>query len=116
MTAKLYGFRSCDTVRKAMKWLEAHDVSYDFFDYRKETLDPKRVDDWFGRAGWEAVFNRNSATFKALPESETAGLDAKRARTMLLAETNLIKRPVLDTGDTLLFGFKPADYAAAFGK
>jgi arsenate reductase-like glutaredoxin family protein len=35
---------------------------------------------------------------------------------MILAETNLIKRPVLDTGGRLLFGFKPAEYEQIVGK
>ncbi len=93
-------------VRNAQKWLDAHGVEYEFFDYRKEELDPAVVDDWFARAGWESVFNRNSTTFKGLPEREKAGIDAKRAKRMMLAQTNLIKRPVLDTGRELLPGFK----------
>jgi Spx/MgsR family transcriptional regulator len=112
----LYGFKSCDTVRKARAWLDARDVNYDFFDYRVEKLDPKVVDGWFARAGWEKVFNRNSTAFKELPETEQAGIDQKKARAMILAETNLIKRPVLDAGGRLLFGFKPAEYEQIVGQ
>jgi arsenate reductase len=116
MTTTLYGFKSCDTVKKARKWLDDKGVAHRFFDYRVEKLDPKTVDDWFARAGWEQVFNRNSTTFKELPETEKAGIDAKKARKMILAETNLIKRPVLDTGGTLVFGFKADTFASATGK
>jgi arsenate reductase (glutaredoxin) len=115
MAVTLYGFAGCDTVKKARKWLEANGVSHEFFDYRKQRLDPKIVDGWFGRAGWEAVFNRNSTAFKELPEEQKAGIDAARAKDMILAETNLIKRPVLDTGSTLVFGFKADAYAGALG-
>jgi arsenate reductase (glutaredoxin) len=113
VSVRLYGFRGCDAVRKAMAWLDANAVPCDFFDYRRETLDASVVDDWFARAGWERVFNRNSTTFRELPERDKAGIDAARAKAMILAETNLIKRPVLDTGDTLLFGFKAPEWAAA---
>lgn len=116
MPATLYGFKSCDTVKKARKWLDDHNVEHRYFDYRAEKLDPKVVDDWFKRAGWEAVFNRNSTTFKELPEGEKTAIDAKKARAMILAETNLIKRPVFDTGKDLLFGFRADAYAAATGK
>lgn len=112
-TVRLYGFKSCDMVRNAMKWLDANGIAYEFFDYRRESLDPKTVDDWFARAGWEHVFNRNSTTYKELPESEKAGIDKRRAKRMLLAETNLIKRPVLDTGDQLLLGFKADTWSRA---
>ena len=108
---RLYGFKSCDTVRNAMKWLDANGVAYEFFDYRREKLSPTVVDDWFARAGWETVFNRNSTTFKELPDSEKSGINAQRAKQMLLAETNLIKRPILDTGNALLIGFKADTWA-----
>lgn len=118
MNAKvtLYGFRSCDTVRAAIAWLDANGVAHDFFDYRVHSLDPDIVDDWFVRAGWEQVLNRNATTFKALPESEKSGIDVTRAKQMILAQTNLIKRPVLDTGDVLLFGFKADAWSAALGR
>ncbi|MGV3709872.1 MAG: Spx/MgsR family RNA polymerase-binding regulatory protein [Gemmatimonas sp.] len=115
-TMQLYGFRSCDMVRNAMKWLDANGVAYEFFDYRKDDLDPKTLDNWFKRAGWETVFNRNSTAFKEMPESRKANIDQKRAKELILEETNLIKRPVLDTGDELLFGFKAQAWADKLGK
>lgn len=110
---RLYGFKSCDTVRNAMKWLDVNGVAYEFFDYRRDELDPNVVDDWFARASWEQVFNRKSTTFKELSEREKIDIDATRAKQMLLAETNLIKRPILDTGNALLFGFKADAWAQA---
>ena len=111
----LYGFKSCDMVRNATKWLEANDVAFEFFDYRRDQLDPAIVDDWFARAGWENVFNRNSTAFKELPERDKTGIDAKRAKQLIFTNTNLIKRPVLDTGDALLLGFKAETWASALG-
>lgn len=115
-TATLYGFKSCDMVRKAMKWLDEHHVAYEFVDYRREALDPKVVDEWFARAGWENVFNRNSTTFKELPESEKTGITPARAKRMILAETNLIKRPLLDTGTDILLGFKADAWSKSLDK
>ena len=48
-----------------------------------------------------------------MPEAEKATIDEGKARAMILAETNLIKRPVLDNGDRLVFGFRQKDYEAA---
>jgi Spx/MgsR family transcriptional regulator len=116
MTITIYGFNACDTVRKARRWLEAEGVEHRYFDYRKERLDPKVVDDWFRRVSWETVFNRGSTSFKELPEVQKSALDAAAARKLILADTNFIKRPVLDTGTELLFGFKPDAYAKVLGK
>jgi arsenate reductase len=112
----LYGFKSCDMVKNARKWLDGHGVAHDFFDYRKDRLDPAVVDDWFRRAGWETVFNRNSTSFKELPEATRAGIDEAEAKALIMEDTNMIKRPVLDAGGKLYFGFKPDVYAAHFGK
>ena len=115
-TIRLYGFKSCEMVRNATKWLIANDVAFEFFDYRREQLDPGVIDDWFTRAGWENVFNRNSTAFKELPERDKVGITATRAKQMIVAETNLIKRPVLDTGDAVLLGFNANSWATALGK
>jgi arsenate reductase len=109
----LYGFKSCDMVRAAMTWLDANGVAYTFVDYRKTPLSGATIDDWFARADWEQVFNRNATTFKALPPSEQAGVTNSKAKQMMLDNTNLIKRPLLDTGDTILLGFKAERWAEA---
>lgn len=115
MTVTIYGFKACDTVKKARNWLDAHKVAHRFFDYRVDSLDAATVDDWMKRAGWEAVFNRNSTSFKELSDAEKAKLGPKTARDMILSNTNFIKRPVLDTGKDLLFGFRQGDYEKAAG-
>ncbi|MGB6119163.1 MAG: Spx/MgsR family RNA polymerase-binding regulatory protein [Mesorhizobium sp.] len=116
MTTTLYGFKSCDMVRNAIKWLDANKVDYGYFDYRANPLEPKVVDDWFARAGWENVFNRNSTTYKEMSDAEKASIDERKAKELILANRNLIKRPVLDTGDQLLLGFKADRWAQALGK
>lgn len=115
MTVTLYGFKACSSVRNARAWLDAHGIAYDFHDYRATPLDPATVDGWFDRAGWEKVFNRASSAFRELPDDEKDGIDAAKAKKLILAETNFIKRPVLDVDGALTFGFKPQDYASRFG-
>ena len=116
MSVRIYGFKGCDTVKKALGWLTSHEVAHEFFDYRKQALDPQTIDDWFDRAGWETVFNRNSTSFKALTDAERSRIDAALAKELILADTNPIKRPVLATGKALLFGFRMGDYAKATGR
>jgi arsenate reductase len=109
----LYGFKGCDMVRAAMKWLDAQGVAYTFFDYRKAPLSETTIDDWFARAGWERVFNRNATTFKELSADEQASVNQARAKQLILGNTNFIKRPLLDTGDRILLGFKAEHWSAA---
>ena len=39
MTVTIYGIKNCDTMKKARTWLEAHDVAYDFHDYKASGID-----------------------------------------------------------------------------
>jgi arsenate reductase len=113
VTVELYGIPNCDTMKKARSWLDAHGVAYGFHDYKKEGVAEDRLRRWIGIAGWEVVLNRSGTTFRKLSESERTDLDADRAVTLMLAQPSMIKRPVLEAGETLLVGFTPERYDAA---
>ena len=61
---------------------------------------------------WEVLLNRAGTTFKKLPDAEKEGLTEKKAIALMLAQPSMIKRPVLESGSTLLVGFRPDQYAA----
>ena len=113
MTVELYGIPNCDTMKKARTWLGEHGVAYVFHDYKKEGVAEDRLRRWIDIAGWEVVLNRSGTTFRKLPESKRTDLDADRAVTLMLAQPSMIKRPVLEAGETLLVGFTPERYDAA---
>ena len=113
MTITMFGIKNCDTIKKARTWLDAHDVDYAFHDYKTAGIDAAHLDDWIGRVGWEILLNRAGTTFRKLPDADRADLDAGKATALMLAQPSMIKRPVLDTGETLLVGFKPDRYEAA---
>lgn len=108
----MYGITTCDTIRKARTWLESRDVPYRFHDYRAEGIDAGKLDGWVGKVGWERLLNKGSTTFRELPDKDKAGLDEKKAKTLMLANSTMIKRPVLEVGDTILVGFKADVYEA----
>jgi len=112
MIPTLYGIPNCDTVKKARVWLDQHGVSHAFHDYRKAGIDRPRLEAWVAEHGWETVLNRAGTTFRALPDTDRTGLDTDRAVALMLARPSMIKRPVLETGDRTLVGFKPDLYAS----
>jgi arsenate reductase (glutaredoxin) len=113
MTITIYGIKACDTMKKARDWLDGHGVAYAFHDYKTAGIDRARLERWVGAVGWEVLLNRAGTTFRKLPDADKAPLDAGKAVALMLAQPSMIKRPVLDLGDTLLVGFKPDAYAAA---
>ncbi len=113
---KLYGIPNCDTVKKARAWLTAHEIAYAFHDYKKAGVDAAALRGWVDRLGWEVLLNRAGTTFRALPDADKADLDADKAIAIMLANPSTIKRPVLESGEVLLAGFKPDTYLSAFNR
>jgi len=111
MTLKIYGIKNCDTMKKAFAWLEANGLSYELIDYKKAGVAAAHLSDWCARAGWETLLNRRSLTWKKLSDTERADVDEAKARALMTQYPSLIKRPLLDTGKTLLVGFDPEIYA-----
>ena len=114
MAIILYGIPNCDTMKKARAWLDAHGVAYTFHDYKKAGVDPAHLDRWIEARGWEALLNRSGTTFRKLPEAERAGLDAAKARALMIAQPSMIRRPVLAHDGGIEVGFTPDRYAAFF--
>lgn len=114
MTVTIHGIKACDTMKKAFVWLDAHGVAYEFHDYKKTGANRDDLTRWCARAGWQTVLNRSGTTFRKLPDDAKADLDAEKAIALMLAQPSMIKRPVLETGDTLEIGFNPDRYATIF--
>jgi Spx/MgsR family transcriptional regulator len=113
MMITIFGISNCDTVKRARQWLAAEGLEHRFHDVRKDGLDGARLDQWIAALGWEALLNRGGTTFRNLPDADKLGLDAARARALMLSEPAMIKRPVVDHGGKFLVGFKPDVWAAA---
>jgi arsenate reductase (glutaredoxin) len=112
MPVTLYGIKNCDTMKKARAWLDKHGVDYAFHDYKTAGIERERLERWENKVGWETLLNRTGTTFRKLPDTDKAGLNAKRALALMLAQPSMIKRPVLDLGGgKLLVGFAPERYA-----
>ncbi len=111
----IYGIKNCDTMKKARAWLDQHGVAYAFHDYKAAGIERGRLETWSGAVGWETLLNRAGTTFRALPDKDKDGLTEKKAIALMMAQPSMIKRPVLDAGGRLLVGFKPEQYAEAFG-
>ncbi|MCM2504529.1 ArsC family reductase [Aureimonas altamirensis] len=114
MTVSIYGIKNCDTMKKARAWLDSHGVSHVFHDYKIEPPEPARLQGWIDDLGWEAVLSRAGTTFRKLPDEAKSGLDAERAKALMLEQPSMIKRPMLEADGALLAGFSPAQYERLF--
>jgi len=108
----IYGLKNCDSCRKAVALLQDSGGDYRFHDLRADGLPAGRLERWLDGVGWETLLNRRSTTWRELPEAEKADLDAERALRLLERYPTLIKRPVVEAGDSLVVGFAASQQAA----
>ncbi len=111
---RIYGIKNCDTMKKAIAWLEANGVAHEFIDYKKAGVVATHLADWNQRAGWKALLNTRGMMWKRLSDEERTDVDEAKALALMLDYPTLIKRPVADKGQTLLVGFDPEQYAQEF--
>ncbi|MBL8473526.1 MAG: ArsC family reductase [Rhodocyclaceae bacterium] len=112
----IYGIKNCDTMKKAMAWLDQHGIEYQFHDYKKSGVPLQRLQAWLARAGWETLVNRRGPTFRKLPPERQNIADAAAAVALLEQFPSAIKRPVIEAGTELLVGYDPDEYTRVFGK
>ena len=99
----LYGLKSCDTCRKALRELENAGFSVVFRDIREDPLDDGLRQRFLAAFG-DSLLNRRSTTWRSLPDAERRASPGQ-----LLAEhPTLMKRPVIDSGGVLTLGWDEA--------
>ena len=112
----LFGIKNCDTVKKARRWLDKHDLPYQFHDFRVDGLKQDTIENWLQTVSWETLLNKRGTTWRKLDDPRKEQLDQATAVALMLEHPTLIKRPVLCHGQSCQVGFKEADYAALLGK
>ena len=110
---KVYGIKNCDSVKKALKFFKSHDLDYEFFDFKNETLPCQNITDWLEKTDIKTLFNARSTTYRNLKLKEK-NLTQIEQQEWLCKENLLIKRPVVTLGDELLVGFNEENYQRIF--
>lgn len=106
----LYGIPNCDTVRKARKFLDARQAHYQFQDFRKEPITLETISIWLEHHPITTIVNKRSTGWKQLSETQQTALMNEEQLTLLIETPTLIKRPVLQTANQVLFGFNAEAY------
>lgn len=107
---KVYGIPNCDTMKKARRWLEANGLEYEFHDYKKLGAPEKKLKSWVKQAGWDTVLNKRGTTWRKLDDKVKDNINNNSAINIMLENPSIIKRPVLESGELLLIGFKQDEY------
>lgn len=112
---KIHGIPNCDTMKKARKWLDTHNLDYQFHNFKKEGLEKTTLLHWIDQTGWETLLNRRGMMWRKLSDEAKAGIDETSAIEIMLETPSIIKRPVLEVNGNLYVGFSEERYSDLFG-
>lgn len=110
----VHGLKTCDTCRKALKWLAEEGIAHRFHDLRAEGLAEADLRRWLTAVELETLLNRRGTTWRGLPPDQTAAAESvDGAVALALAHPAILKRPIFDRGDAgVIVGFKAEQQAA----
>lgn len=110
----LYGIKNCDTVKKALKWLDKHEIDYTFHNYKKKGVDTDALNIAIQQHGWKNVINRSGTTWRQLPFDTKNTMTAETAVTIAADNPSVVKRPLLIIAGQSYLGFKESIYSEIF--
>lgn len=107
----VYGIKNCDTVKRALHWLEEYNIDYQFHDYKKLGITAEKIAEWQNRFSWELLINKRGTTWRKLsPEVQEQVNNAEAAKDVMIVNTSLIKRPIVEFDNQLIVGFNEEEY------
>ena len=109
----------CSTCQKAKKWLDEHNLTYTDRHIKQQNPTYEELKDWHARSGLplKKFFNTGGLAYKALALKDKLPTMSEEEQLRLLATDGmLVKRPLVVLEDTVLVGFKPAEWEAALIK
>ena len=107
---QVYGIKNCDTVKKALVYLNDCKIDYQFVDFRQNPISKQVLKKMVESVGWELLINKRSTTYRSLSEEEKSSINYD----LVLSFPTLIKRPVLIQGENIVVGFSEQQYAKLF--
>ena len=110
---KVYCYSKCTTCKKALKWLDEKGVKYELFDIKEDHPDEKTLRAYHKKSGLplKRFFNTSGQIYREMELSKKLPDMSEDEQFALLASDGmLVKRPLLVTGETVLTGFREAEW------
>ncbi|EGK8009339.1 Spx/MgsR family RNA polymerase-binding regulatory protein [Campylobacter lari] len=96
---KFYGIKNCNSVKKAMDYLNSKQIEFEFLDIKK--LDEETLDFWLSKRSVLEFVNTAgmSARKLGLNKEKLQNLNQDEIKAMILESPTLIKRPLIVKDD-----------------
>ena len=116
MILRVYTYEKCSTCRKAVSFLNAHNVPHEVIPIRERPPTMAELRTMLGHVGeLRRLFNTSGLDYRAMKLSERLpAMSLDEALELLAKNGNLVKRPFALTAKSGAVGFNEADWARLF--
>jgi len=113
---KLYSYSRCSTCRRAIAWLQVHELPAEQIDITLQPPTPLELEQALAQLGRKRLLNTSGQSYRALGAAAVQAMDDAALLAALAADGKLIKRPFLITADgRVITGFKPEEWQSFLG-
>lgn len=110
---KIYCYPKCTTCKKALKWLDEQGKAYEEIDIKENNPSKEDLKAAYEKSGLplKRFFNTSGLKYKELKLKERlASMSEDEQLELLASDGMLVKRPLVIDGETVLTGFKEAEW------
>jgi len=100
---KIYGIKTCGSVRKALSFFKENNVEIEFIDIKKTPIECEKLTTFAKEVGIDKLFNNRGTKYRQL-KLKDLNLDDDGKLQWLCKENMLMKRPVIETSTKVLCG------------
>lgn len=109
MSLQVYGIPNCGTCKKALQWLDANGVEYEFIDTKKQPPTSIQIAGWLDSLGNKPLRNTSGQSYRSLGADKQDWSDEQWAAAFA-QDAMLLKRPLfVKDGQAVLVGFRDRD-------
>ncbi len=109
MALQIYGIPNCGTCKKALAWLDKHQVAYEFINTKEHPPDRAALSQWVAELGNKPMRNTSGQSYRTLGEDKKSWSDAQWIDAFA-SDAMLLKRPLfVKDNQAVLVGFRATE-------
>ena len=110
---KVLVYRKCSTCQKALKWLDAHGISFEESAMVEEHPTYEELKEWYEKSGMplKKFFNTSGNLYKQMNlKDKLKDMSEEEQLKLLATDGMLVKRPLVVGTDFVLTGFREKEW------
>lgn len=110
---KVLVYRKCSTCQKALKWLDAHGISFEERAIVEEHSTYEELKEWYEKSGMplKKFFNTSGNLYKQMNlKDKLKDMSEEEQLKLLATDGMLVKRPLVVGTDFVLTGFREKEW------